>query len=124
MSSNVAINVKLHSPDDWGHWENELLNQARAKHVIRILQGTQELLKKPTNLPNDDLLMAPLTSTNPIPTTGTNRIGAAASAGRRHRNITAQAAATQGEDIQPTPTPESQGTIQAEIMDGITNADG
>ncbi|KAL3712549.1 hypothetical protein TMatcc_001248 [Talaromyces marneffei ATCC 18224] len=59
MSSNVALNVKLHSPDDWDHWENELLNQARAKDVIRILQGTEEPLKKPTNLLNDDFLTAP-----------------------------------------------------------------
>ncbi|KAL3704530.1 hypothetical protein TMatcc_008201 [Talaromyces marneffei ATCC 18224] len=117
MSSNVALNVKLHSPDDWDHWENELLNQARAKDVIRILQGTQEPLKKPTNLPNDDFLTALVAPTNP---TGVNRIGAAASAGRRHRNNTA----IQGEDTQPTPTPDSQETVQAETMDRSTHADG
>ncbi|EEA25971.1 hypothetical protein PMAA_070580 [Talaromyces marneffei ATCC 18224] len=117
MSSNVALNVKLHSPDDWDHWENELLNQARAKDVIRILQGTQEPLKKPTNLPNDDFLTALVAPTNP---TGVNRIGAAASAGRRHRNNTA----IQGEDTQPTPTPDSQETVQAETMDWSTHADG
>ncbi|KAL3708735.1 hypothetical protein TMatcc_006719 [Talaromyces marneffei ATCC 18224] len=117
MSSNVALNVKLHSPDDWDHWENELLNQARAKDVIRILQGTQEPLKKPTNLPNDDFLTALVAPTNP---TGVNRISAAASAGRRHRNNTA----IQGEDTQPTPTPDSQETVQAETMDRSTHADG
>jgi hypothetical protein len=116
------MNVKLHSPDDWDHWENELLNQARTKDIIEILEGTQEPLKKPINPPNDDFLMAPVAPTNPTPTTGVNRIGAAASAGRRHRSNTAQAAATQGEDTQPTP--DSQETIQAEAMDGITHADG
>uniref|UniRef100_A0A093X688 Spectrin beta chain, non-erythrocytic 2 n=1 Tax=Talaromyces marneffei PM1 TaxID=1077442 RepID=A0A093X688_TALMA len=109
MSSNVALNVKLHSPDDWDHWENELLNQARAKDVIRILQGTEEPLKKPTNLLNDDFLTAPVAPTNP---TGVNRISAAASAGRRHHNNTA----IQGEDTQPTPTPDSQETVQVETM--------
>uniref|UniRef100_A0A093VK87 Retrovirus-related Pol polyprotein from transposon TNT 1-94 n=1 Tax=Talaromyces marneffei PM1 TaxID=1077442 RepID=A0A093VK87_TALMA len=115
MSSNVALNVKLHSPDDWDHWENELLNQARAKDVIRILQGTEEPLKKPTNLLNDDFLTAPVAPTN---LTGVNRIGAAASAGRRHRNNTA----IQGEDTQPTPTPDSQETVQAETMNRTVTA--
>ncbi|EED20879.1 hypothetical protein TSTA_081120 [Talaromyces stipitatus ATCC 10500] len=102
MSSNTAMN-------------------ARAKDVIGILQGTQELLKKPINLPNDDFLTAPAAPINPIPATGANRIGAAASAGRQHHNNTAQVAATQGKDTQPTPTPDSQETVQAETMNKVTH---